>query len=103
MIRRPPRSTLFPYTTLFRSLKLREYLAAGLPVVSTPLPEVERYNGLVHLADGAEAFITAIETALRQRSDAMARQRVEAMRAEGWEARVAEMSTIIARHLGGAR
>src|SRR2546422_4031106 len=23
MIRRPPRSTLFPYTTLFRSLKLR--------------------------------------------------------------------------------
>src|SRR2546430_7430962 len=26
MIRRPPRSTLFPYTTLFRSLK--DYLAA---------------------------------------------------------------------------
>src|SRR5256886_12692893 len=24
MIRRPPRSTLFPYTTLFRSLELRE-------------------------------------------------------------------------------
>src|SRR3712207_7543504 len=26
MIRRPPRSTLFPYTTLFRSLTLEEYL-----------------------------------------------------------------------------
>src|SRR2546429_5410742 len=26
MIRRPPRSTLFPYTTLFRSLDLREGL-----------------------------------------------------------------------------
>ena len=25
MIRRPPRSTLFPYTTLFRSLCLRDY------------------------------------------------------------------------------
>src|SRR2546422_11098630 len=24
MIRRPPRSTLFPYTTLFRSLKIRQ-------------------------------------------------------------------------------
>src|SRR3712207_7806640 len=24
MIRRPPRSTLFPYTTLFRSVKLKE-------------------------------------------------------------------------------
>src|SRR2546429_6337977 len=31
MIRRPPRSTLFPYTTLFRSLRSRtERLLAGL-------------------------------------------------------------------------
>src|SRR2546426_5530384 len=33
MIRRPPRSTLFPYTTLFRSRQLAESAAArGLPV-----------------------------------------------------------------------
>src|SRR5258708_17552004 len=32
MIRRPPRSTLFPYTTLFRSLFLyKEVLALSLP------------------------------------------------------------------------
>src|SRR2546427_11273449 len=30
MIRRPPRSTLFPYTTLFRSL---EGLACGIPII----------------------------------------------------------------------
>src|SRR5256885_8854629 len=29
MIRRPPRSTLFPYTTLFRSLQLTQNLRAG--------------------------------------------------------------------------
>src|SRR2546427_11731170 len=29
MIRRPPRSTLFPYTTLFRSLALAEHGEAG--------------------------------------------------------------------------
>src|SRR3712207_8479161 len=28
MIRRPPRSTLFPYTTLFRSLEVRQLLRA---------------------------------------------------------------------------
>src|SRR3712207_6873472 len=34
MIRRPPRSTLFPYTTLFRSSKhTRRMLAAGTNVV----------------------------------------------------------------------
>src|SRR5437763_2270131 len=35
MIRRPPRSTLFPYTTLFRSLSLRTTTFHGAP---TPLP-----------------------------------------------------------------
>src|SRR5438034_5740545 len=29
MIRRPPRSTLFPYTTLFRSSKLRRIIVTG--------------------------------------------------------------------------
>src|SRR5689334_24374327 len=31
MIRRPPRSTLFPYTTLFRSLKRVAFDLTGLP------------------------------------------------------------------------
>src|SRR2546429_7382443 len=35
MIRRPPRSTLFPYTTLFRSL---EAAACGRPLVATDVP-----------------------------------------------------------------
>src|SRR2546427_6726494 len=30
MIRRPPRSTLFPYTTLFRSTVVREYGGHGI-------------------------------------------------------------------------
>src|SRR3712207_7442762 len=30
MIRRPPRSTLFPYTTLFRSIKENENISANL-------------------------------------------------------------------------
>src|SRR2546430_12413445 len=32
MIRRPPRSTLFPYTTLFRSLRHRLELRVGQPL-----------------------------------------------------------------------
>src|SRR5256885_10819143 len=31
MIRRPPRSTLFPYTTLFRSRKLAQYIVETWP------------------------------------------------------------------------
>src|SRR5256886_12611880 len=32
MIRRPPRSTLFPYTTLFRSRQVCEWAGKGVPV-----------------------------------------------------------------------
>ena len=81
-------------------LKLREYLAAGLPVVSTPLPEVARYDGLVGLADGVDGFLAAIEAALGERSEAMARRRVEAMRGESWAARVEEISALIGGTLG---
>ncbi len=80
-------------------LKLREYLAAGLPVVSTPIPEVARYDGLVHLADGVDAFLAGIEAALDERSGAMARRRVEAVRREGWDVRVEEISALIAARL----
>src|SRR2546425_2316259 len=51
MIRRPPRSTLFPYTTLFRSNRMRLLsgatnsskrlaIALGLPVPDNPLDVV---------------------------------------------------------------
>src|SRR2546426_7693147 len=36
MIRRPPRSTLFPYTTLFRSLNFRKSISFSLSAVNTP-------------------------------------------------------------------
>src|SRR3712207_8862091 len=36
MIRRPPRSTLFPYTTLFRSHRNRHWLTASLPSPLSP-------------------------------------------------------------------
>src|SRR2546430_17216724 len=40
MIRRPPRSTLFPYTTLFRSIPLvGEVAAVGDPVLAHRAPE----------------------------------------------------------------
>src|SRR5260221_1264914 len=36
MIRRPPRSTLFPYTTLFRSSPTRSRWGSGAPELSSP-------------------------------------------------------------------
>src|SRR3712207_8711826 len=49
MIRRPPRSTLFPYTTLFRSH--RQHLVRGLPVRLTGPGELRGGEGGNRLAD----------------------------------------------------
>src|SRR2546427_4813255 len=41
MIRRPPRSTLFPYTTLFRSVRRRRVIPkiAATPIAPLALPQ----------------------------------------------------------------
>src|SRR2546422_9166029 len=66
MIRRPPRSTLFPYTTLFRSLLAAEGAPAGGPggdLVGRHGPGV----GIVGvLAEGAVGAAVAAEVGDRQ-------------------------------------
>ena len=47
MIRRPPRSTLFPYTTLFRSLCQAVADRSGRPVVAGPVEATAIGNMLV--------------------------------------------------------
>src|SRR3712207_8612662 len=58
MIRRPPRSTLFPYTTLFRSLVagLLEQLALGRDAVGQPPLALQRV-GAAHALEAADEHL----------------------------------------------
>src|SRR2546426_7105847 len=47
MIRRPPRSTLFPYTTLFRSEVMRMTRSCMLEVMGEEYVRVARAKGLI--------------------------------------------------------
>ncbi len=76
-------------------IKLREYLAAGLPVVSTSVPEVVRYGDRCAIADTAPDFARAIEVALAASSLEARRQRAAAMADESWQARVAQVARTI--------
>src|SRR5256885_14088659 len=86
MIRRPPRSTLFPYTTLFRSqgkdadvLTLADAAVVDLPELwslglGIPLPEVvaEREHALLRaclLLVATGAADGGVETVLLERSE----------------------------------
>ncbi len=73
-------------------LKLREYLSAGLPVVSTPVPEALRYAGHgVHVAATAAEALAAAERALAESTPSARRARSAAMQPETWSARVAQV------------
>src|SRR3712207_7344163 len=54
MIRRPPRSTLFPYTTLFRSI-----VRGGMKLLIDRQPDMEV---VAEAEDGVEAFERALAT-----------------------------------------
>jgi glycosyltransferase involved in cell wall biosynthesis len=81
--------------TFVNPLKLREYLSAGLPVVSTPVPEVTRYANLCRIARDRAEFVAAIEQALGEDSPAARRARSKAMESETWQARVAEVERTV--------
>lgn len=72
-------------------IKLYEYFSRGLPVVSTRLPEVERYHELVYLADGPEAFSVALGEAMEEADPARRERRMEIARRESWTARAHEL------------
>lgn len=74
-------------------LKVREYLAAGLQVVSTAIPEVE-VLGQCRIGRDREDFIREIEESLADPGPSVARS--EAIRAESWEARVDEIRAHLA-------
>src|SRR2546426_4461238 len=68
MIRRPPRSTLFPYTTLFRSLRQRAVVQVPFPVVriarlTGPAQQVIRYAH--HVVDRAVLLVLVAQLSAR--------------------------------------
>jgi UDP-galactopyranose mutase len=87
-------------TRFISPTKTPEYLAAGRPVVSTPIVDVVRHYGDiagVEIAGTPEAFVAACETALSlEREDAW-RDEADALLARGsWSTTVLEMSALIA-------
>ncbi|MBK9036083.1 MAG: glycosyltransferase [Myxococcales bacterium] len=91
---------LIPYRidarmTYVNPIKLREYLSAGVPVVSTPVPEVVRYQHLCAVADGVDATEAAVVAALADGGPDRRRARSDAMRTETWAARVAEVARVV--------
>jgi glycosyltransferase involved in cell wall biosynthesis len=89
-------------TEAVNPIKLREYLAAGRPVVSTALPEVVPYGDVVSLAQNPEDFADAVERLLADPAadtgEARARRRAR-VADESWDAAAARVEQLLQRAL----
>ena len=75
-------------------LKLREYLAAGRPIVATPFPALEPYREHITVCTSADSFAAALEAA-RADTPGAARARQASVAGESWAARAATAAALI--------
>lgn len=76
-------------------VKLKEYLAAGRPIVSTSFPELVRYRKYVDAADTPEDFVRAIRHALTAGADPS--QGRDLVRNDTWTAKADEVLAHLAQ------
>lgn len=96
----PHRVTAF--TESLNPIKIYEYLATGLPIVSTPVATVRELPELVYLARDAREFVAGVEAALAEAGDEAPRRRRALAAENSWLRRVADVVAAIDEHMAGA-
>lgn len=92
-----------PLTHNANPIKLYEYLAAGVPTVSTSLPAVRPVPGSVWLADDAAGTAAACDHAARHNRPEERAARSQLMLSESWPQRLEEISAIVNTAAQGTR
>lgn len=88
------------FTQSMNPLKLYEYLAAGKPIVATPIAGAEQFQDLIQIAVSADDFAKELRLALQNDSDELRKRRKQMAETYAWENRIHVMLDILdkARH-----
>jgi len=68
-------------------IKLKEYLALGKPVVSTPFMELQKYDDLIYQARTPAAFAVCIKKAISQDNPALVNLRRKKVQQASWDSK----------------
>jgi glycosyltransferase involved in cell wall biosynthesis len=90
-----PWDTAHSFTSYGSAIKVREYLATGLPVVISPLPEYESMGQVLRIARSHDDWFRLIEEALNEKDPAAAKARQAAVASGTWDARAVWVSGLI--------
>ncbi|RFZ92185.1 glycosyltransferase [Mucilaginibacter conchicola] len=78
-------------------MKINEYLAAGLPVVSTNFGDISDFAGLVKITDDKEDFLRAVLAEIISDSADKRASRLQTAEGNTWNKRAEELSDVIER------
>lgn len=84
-------------------LKLHEYLACGLPVVSTDIPSVREFESVVRIALDRDGWVRALREAISDQSDRAREPRIAIGRQNSWSGRIERISQLIHESIPAAR
>jgi hypothetical protein len=76
-------------------LKLREYLAAGKPIVSTDFPALDGYRDQISVAQHAIDFALQIENSLTNQNFLTRKARQQSVANESWQHKAAQLHDIL--------
>ncbi len=76
-----------PLTEAIHPIKVYEYFAAGLPVVSVSLEETASIGAPILFADDAESFAAALKRARRENDPGSRERRIDFARRNSWDDR----------------
>ena len=75
-------------------LKLREYMAAGLPVVATAIPEAEKLSGLLRIGRDKPGFLAQLQEIIDSGTTGPQMSISRQMDVESWDEKVEQLSRI---------
>jgi glycosyltransferase involved in cell wall biosynthesis len=76
-------------------MKINEYLAAGLPVVSTDFSDLSDFTGSIKVADNEAAFLTHLIDEIDTDTSDKRRARLQIAEGNTWDKRADELSAVI--------
>jgi glycosyltransferase involved in cell wall biosynthesis len=76
-------------------MKINEYLAAGLPVISTRFGDMTDFEAVIKLADTKEAFLENVITEINSNSPENQQARIKVAEENTWVKRAEELSAAI--------
>lgn len=83
-------------------IKLKEYLALGKPVVSTPFPQLRQYASVVYQAATPEEFAVRVRQAFAENSQERVFARRAMIRDASWDAKAEVVLQLLANSMDGS-